>query len=153
MESPRNPQELQDIINYTFKDRELLIRALTTAAYANEHEIPEEKTMDSLATLGDAVIDVIVIQSLIDTGEITSKDLTEEKVKHVKNSALPELASGINLIEFVRWGEGQKKEEHWNSDHLMSNCLESLIAAVYLDSGRDMNLTAAVFGRIEKLSR
>ncbi|MFA5396384.1 MAG: ribonuclease III domain-containing protein [Methanogenium sp.] len=156
LKSPRDQQELQERIGYFFKDSdsERLRNALTTRAYANEHNITPEKTMESFQTLGDALIDVIVLQNLINKKKCyTPEDLTDSLSEVVRNAALPPLAEAINLIEFVRWGNGQIKEEHWKTDDLVSDCLESLIGAVYLDSGQNMEVTAGVYDRIEKLAR
>ena len=150
--SPRDLQELQALIGYSFNDLEILRDALTTPAYANEHEITADRSMNRFKTLGDAIIDVIVIQNLIDAEKSTPQELTEEKIEKVRNSALPRLADAIELREYIQWGKGQIKQEHYNSEHLASDCLESLIGAVYFDSGWEMKVTAGVYKRIEKLS-
>ena len=156
MESPRDQQELQELqelIGYSFNKSEILLDALRTRAYANEHNITEKKIMNRFQTLGDALIDVIVIQKLLSIGEYTPGNLTKGKIKQVRNTELPTLARAINLVKYIQWGKGQIKEKDWNSDRLMSNCLESLIGAVYLHSERDMEVTARVYERIENLTR
>lgn len=152
MENPRDLSELQELIGYTFRNPELLRQALTTTSYANENPNSSDRTMTAFSTLGDAVINVVVIQSLMDKGLVSKGEITKGKVKLVKNAALPDLVERIQLIEFVRWGKGQKKQEHWNSDHLASDCLEVLMGAVYLDSDRKMNVVAEVYKTIEEFS-
>ena len=58
-------KDLQKLIGYRFKSRKNLKDALTRGAYLNEHPSDKEKLMDPLATLGDAILDaVVVLQTL-----------------------------------------------------------------------------------------
>ena len=60
-------QELFDKIGCTIEET-LLEQALCRTAYARENAVPLSRTMDYLAVLGDAVIEISVIQSIIDAG-------------------------------------------------------------------------------------
>ena len=53
--------KLYEKIGYTFKNEAYLDHAMTRTAYAREHETPMNETMDSLAVLGDAVLDLVMI--------------------------------------------------------------------------------------------
>ena len=67
----RNPAEIEERTGYTFQDRSLLERALTRLAYTLEAGLPARSHMDALATLGDAVINVVVVEAVVMGGEPT----------------------------------------------------------------------------------
>jgi ribonuclease-3 len=128
-------KELEKSIGYRFADEGLLRRALTRRSYANENDLPENDHMDALATLGDAVLDLLVISRLIERGGYDKGAISTEKMDIVNMTRLRRHAEDLRLEEFVRWGKGEDAGHVWTSGRVLAECLESLVGALYLDAG------------------
>ena len=141
----RDPREIEERIGYAFRDRSLLLRALTRLAYTLEAGLPPETHMDALATLGDAVINVAVVEAVVATGAHDKGAITNRKMNLVNMSRLRSLAEDLDLADHVRWGKGEAAQRVWTSGRVLAECLEALIGAVYLDGG--MEAAAGVLRR------
>ncbi|MDG6256537.1 MAG: ribonuclease III domain-containing protein [Methanomicrobiaceae archaeon] len=122
-------------MGYSFTDPRLLTRALTRLAYAGEQGFGPAAHMDALATLGDAVIDVVVIQSLVAVGEHDKGLITTKKTNCVNMTVLRRLAEQMSVEDYVYWGKGEEAQAVWRSGRVLAECMEALIGAVYLDGG------------------
>ena len=122
-------------IGYTFANEELLLHALTRTAYARENELSMSETMDSLAVLGDAVLDLIVIRKLIEEGEFDKGEITRKKIDLVNMTVVRRLAEDIGLPAYMRWGKGELRMQIWTSGRVSAECFEALMGAAYLDGG------------------
>lgn len=131
----RDPGEIEERIGYVFRDRSLLLRALTRLAYTLEAGLPLDAHMDALATLGDAVINVVVVEAAVAGGAHDKGAITNKKMNLVNMSRLRSLAEDLNLADYVRWGKGEATQGVWTSGRVLAECLEALIGAVYLDGG------------------
>jgi len=130
-----NYSDLYTKIGYTFTNVDLLLHALTRTAYARENELSMSDTMDSLAVLGDAVLDLIVIRQLIEEGEFDKGEITRKKIDLVNMTVVRRLAEDIGLPEYMRWGKGEIRMQIWTSGRVSAECFEALIGAAYLDGG------------------
>ena len=144
--SRRNPGEVEERIGYTFRGRALLTRALTRLAYALEAGLPPDAHMDALATLGDAVINVAVVEAVVTDGAHDKGAITNKKMNLVNMTRLRALAEDLDLADYVRWGKGEAAQKVWTSGRVLAECLEALIGAVYLDGG--MSAAAGVLRRL-----
>ena len=133
-------------IGYIFRDRSLLLRALTRLAYSLEMGLPLDTHMDALATLGDAVINVAVVEALVAEGAYDKGAISNKKMNLVNMTRLRGLAESLDLEEYVRWGKGESVQAVWTSGRVLAECLEALIGAVYLDGG--MSAAAGVLRRL-----
>ena len=139
-------RRLEERIGYAFTDRTLLLRALTRLAYALETGLPPAAHMDALATLGDAVINVVVVEAVVAGGAHDKGAITNRKMNLVNMSRLRALAEDLDLADHVRWGKGEAAQRVWTSGRVLAECLEALIGAVYLDGG--MEAAAGVLRRL-----
>ncbi|MCT8336037.1 ribonuclease III [Methanoculleus sp. Afa-1] len=142
----RDPREIEERIGYAFRERSLLLRALTRLAYTLEAGLPPDAHMDALATLGDAVINVAVVEAVVATGAHDKGAITNRKMNLVNMSRLRSLAEDLDLADHVRWGKGEAAQRVWTSGRVLAECLEALIGAVYLDGG--MEAAAGVLRRL-----
>lgn len=133
--------KLESIIGHSFKDPKLLERAVTHRSWAHEnlHNVSDEAVRDhdneSLEFVGDSVLGLIVAEQLFKRHKKASEgDLTLMKHKLVSGSALAEVADGIGLGEFIRLGAGEKKVGRKKTS-LLTNTLEAVLGAVFLDAG------------------
>lgn len=129
-----NPS-LQDRIEYTFFSLELLQRALTRKAYALEQGLSDDAHMDALATLGDAVIELVILTWLVRSGGSDKGDISVLKMDLVNMSSLRKRAEEMSLYSDIHWGIGEKRMHIWTSGRVLAECFEALIGAVYLDGG------------------
>jgi len=143
-----NYQTLYEEIDYIFKDTTYLKYALTRTAFARENGIPLTETMDYLAVLGDAVLDVVVISSIIDTGECDKGEITRLKMNMVNMSVFRHFAESISLSSYVRWGAGEERMRIWESGRVAAECFESLCGAAYLDGG--ISAVKQIFEKVSK---
>jgi ribonuclease-3 len=138
----RKPELLEQRIGYSFEDRSLLARALTTVSKANEkrkdgEQLPYDENQEALATLGDGAIRLLVVEWLILEKHMNKKgSISKVTGDLVSRTHLGLLAEKLALEEFVLWGEGEFIREEWHrSTKMLAECLEALVGAVFLDGG------------------
>ena len=126
----------KEIIHYQFSHPEILRHARTRRQYYQGKRSKEKNdTMKPLATLGDAVLDLIVIKRLYKGGERDEGRLSQDKEKEVKKQKTFALAKSLHYEKYIRWGKGEKKAKTWNSGPAtFDTCIEALIGAVFLDA-------------------
>ncbi len=128
--------DIQQRIGYTFSDPELLERALTHKSYANENKVPYHN--ERMEFLGDSVLNLIVSEYLMKTcPDSTEGALSRLRASVVSEPALAGVAREIGLGNHLLLGKGEEQTGGRNKDSLLADCLEALIASVYLDRGMD----------------
>jgi ribonuclease III len=128
-------EALEERIGYRFADRAHPGRALTRLAYAAEQHLRDDQDMDALATLGDAVIDLLVIDDLLRGGVTRKGEITVSKVRVVNMSVLRAVAESLDLAPLVLWGKGEEAQQVWISGRVLAECCEAVVGAVFLDGG------------------
>lgn len=135
MAETHSPHDLQKFLDYTFEYPEILDEALTRRAYLNDQQKKEAVDMSPLATLGDAVLNVVVIDHFFQKDVRTKGNLTDSKIRHVKRERTRAFAELHNLQKFVQWGKGEGQDGIWTKgDKALDTVTEALIGAVYLDA-------------------
>ena len=125
-------------IKHTFKDRELLTKALTHKTYAFEAKTPIEFN-ERLELLGDSILGFIVAEQLYKTNKYFSEgELTRRRSQLVNNSFLADKAKELGIGKILYLGKGEEKQNGSENKTNLANALEALIGAVYLDS--DINI-------------
>ena len=128
--------DIQQRIGYTFNDPELLTRALTHKSYANENKVLTHN--ERMEFLGDAVLNLIVSEFLMKTcPDSTEGDLSRLRAAVVSEPALAQIAREIGLGSHLLLGRGEEQTGGRNKASLLADCLEALIASIYLDAGKD----------------
>jgi ribonuclease-3 len=135
MTANKDPNELQNLIKYYFANQEILKKALTRRAHLSDRHVSLDENMDPLATLGDAVLDVIVIQRIYEQGENKKGKITESKIKQTRGERTQAFAKKHCLREYVQWGKGEDKiEVSTKGAKALDTVTEALIGAAYLDA-------------------
>jgi ribonuclease-3 len=128
--------DIQQRIAHTFQDVELLARALTHKSYANENRVPYHN--ERMEFLGDAVLSLVVSEYLMKAcPDSTEGDLSRFRAAVVSEPALAAVSREIGLGDYLLLGKGEDQTGGRNKDSLLADCLEALIASVYLDAGID----------------
>jgi ribonuclease-3 len=129
--------DLERKIEYTFRDKEILLRALTHRSYS--HETPERVIRDNetLEFLGDSILGFIISELLFDTYSDRYTEGLMSKVKSyiISTEILSLKAREIDLGSNLLLGRGEEKTGGRGKRSLLANTFEALIAAIYLDGG------------------
>lgn len=131
-------KELENLIGYKFNDEKLLKTAMTHSSYANDILGDNHKSNERLEFLGDALLDAVVGEMLYKRfPERDEGFLTKLRADIVCEKALGNAALKMGLNKYLLLGKGEEQKGGRNKLSIVSDSVESLIAAVYLDSGKD----------------
>lgn len=131
-------EELEELIDYKFKDKSLLKLALTHSSYGHEVMIHKHGPRDNerLEFLGDAVLELVSSEYLYKLYEsIPEGRLSKLRASLVCEPTLAECARSIRLNEFLLLGKGEKQNKGDERDSIVSDAFEAVIGAIYLDGG------------------
>ncbi len=130
--------KLEEKISYHFHDDRLLRRALTHSSYANEMRINRYGDYERLEFLGDAVLELVSSDFLYRERQETAEgDLTKLRASMVCEPALAYCAREFALEQFILLGKGEEATGGRNRDSIVSDVMEALIGAIYLDGGME----------------
>ncbi|MDR1947693.1 MAG: ribonuclease III [Desulfovibrio sp.] len=127
--------QLQEAIPYRFTQVKLLHVALTHTSYANEGQNGEEHN-ERLEFLGDAVLELCVSENLFNARPGAREgELTAARSCLVNQESLAAKARDIGLDRHIRLGKGEEAQGGRDRDSLLSDALEALLGAIFLDGG------------------
>ena len=128
--------KLEERIEYHFKDKSLLKQALTHSSYANEQKIRKNKDYERLEFLGDAVLELISSEFLFhENQDMPEGKLTKMRSSLVCEPSLAYCAKEIELGSFMLLGKGEEATGGRLRESIISDVMEALIGALYLDGG------------------
>ena len=128
--------ELEKRIGYSFQDKKLLEHAMIHSSYANEHHLGKLGCNERLEFLGDAVLEVVSSDFLFRTfPEMPEGDMTKTRASLVCEPTLAFCAQEIDLGGFLLLGKGEDATGGRGRDSVVSDAMEALIGAIYLDGG------------------
>ena len=123
-------------LGYIFLNKELLIRALTTKAFALEEKHKKYRKCDDqevYCILGDAILKAILVELLMERGYNSRGTITQKKSELENRVNLGNFLQELGLASSIRFGVGEKKQNNDRNPSILGETLEALIAAVYLD--------------------
>ena len=133
---PKKPEQLQEVLHYTFKNPALLRIAMTHTSFANESKVPSTHN-ERLEFLGDSVLSVVVADYLFHHSMRPEGELTRMRASLVSEEALFQFAQEIHLGDYLRLGRGEDLGGGRSRPSVVSDAFEALIAALYLDGGME----------------
>lgn len=126
--------ELEKLIHYSFEDTTILREALTHKSYSGEHKAVRHN--ERLEFLGDSILGAIVANYLyIHCPHSEEGVLSKIKSNLVSRHNLYLWAKKLDLGRFMRLGHGELATGGRQRDSILSNAMEALVGAVYLDGG------------------
>ncbi len=134
-----NLDRLQERLGYTFGDRSVLLQSLTHKSFG--HEFFQDRPIalrdnERLEFLGDAILDVVVSDILLETFPSSNEGhLSKMRAAVVNEKTLAMLAKMLALQNYVRLGKGEAQTGGYEKASILSSTLEAVIAAIYLDGG------------------
>lgn len=136
MEKKVNLKELEKIIGYYFQNNDLLKQAMTHSSYANEKRLKARDNNERLEFLGDAVLELITSDFLYKKYKIKPEgDLTKMRASIVCEQTLSICTKEIRLGDFLFLGKGEDLTGGRERNSILSDAMEALIGAIYLDGG------------------
>ncbi|MEO1428767.1 MAG: ribonuclease III domain-containing protein [Cyanobacteria bacterium J06632_19] len=133
---PQDILSVEQRLGYTFKDKGLLIRALTRKAFAQEQKQRSKNCEDQevFRILGDAVLKAILVEMLIEKGYDSRDKITNKKIDLEKRENLGKMFQEIGIAPFIRFGIGEQKQGISTQSSVLGETFEALVAAVHVDT-------------------
>ena len=122
-------------IGYKFKDRALLVTALTHSSFANESH-GRAQSYERLEFLGDSILGFVTAEFLYGTfPELPEGKLTKKRASLVCEKSLCGFTRSFGAGELLRLSHGEQQSGGKDRPSILADVFESITAAIYLDSG------------------
>lgn len=129
-------QSLERALAYHFRNPHLLEEALRHRSYVNEHPQSDGRDNERLEFLGDAVLSLVVSHILMQKfPEMTEGGLSRTRARLVNETHLARVARTLELGSCIELGRGEAQTGGSDKPSILSDTLEAVLAAVYLDGG------------------
>lgn len=120
---------LQRKLGYTFTNIDFLQLALTHRSASGKHN-------ERLEFLGDSILSFVIADALYHQfPKVDEGDMSRMRASLVRGNTLAELAREFELGEYLRLGPGELKSGGFRRESILSDTVEAIIGAVYLDTG------------------
>lgn len=132
--------QLEQILDYQFRDSNLLAQAMTHRSWAHE-QVPSQRDArnlhnEALEFLGDSILGLIVAEYLFRAyPQATEGELSRMKHRLVSSPTLAKASTDLGLGEFVRFGRGEERSGGRRKRALLADVFEAVIGAIFLDGG------------------
>lgn len=131
-----NGRELERKIGYCFRDKRMIRQAMCHSSYANEHRTEGIHDNERLEFLGDAVLEVVSSDFLYhEYPDMPEGKMTRLRASIVCEPTLALCAREIDLGSYLLLGKGEIHTGGRYRDSIVSDAMEALIGAIYLDGG------------------
>ena len=128
--------KLEQGLGYTFRNKALLENALTHSSYANENRERHLPDNERLEVLGDSILGFVVAEYLYrNFPDKPEGELTRIRADLVCERNLAEAAATIELGSYLLLGHGEEQGGGRKRDSIVSDAMESVIAASFMDGG------------------
>lgn len=128
--------ELEKVIGYEFRQKGLLRQALTHSSFANEKHMKKLSDNERLEFLGDAVLEVVSSEFLYrNYPKLPEGDLTKLRASIVCEPTLALCTREMDLGRHLFLGKGENQTGGRMRKSILSDALEAVIGAIYLDGG------------------
>lgn len=130
--------ELEKKLGHSFINKNLLKRALIRRAYALERKqkFSEDcEDQEVFCIVGDAVLQLILIDKLFELGYETREKMTTKKIELVRKETLATISNEMGVGSHILLGIGEKKLQAETQPRVLAETQEALIGAIFLDVG------------------
>lgn len=147
----RNIVNFEKKIQYRFNNKENLILALTHSSYANEYRSEKLVSNERLEFLGDSVLSVVISENIYNNySHLTEGEMTKFRANVVCEISLENCANNLNIGQFLLLGKGEENTGGRKRTSILSDAVEALIGAIYIDGGFD-NAKIFVLTQMKKI--
>ena len=141
---------LEETLEYTFTDRSLLETALTHTSYV-KGDGKRQTHNERLEFLGDAVLELCVSEHLfLQQPQLQEGAMTRHRARLVCEQALYSAATALGIPEHLRLGNGEEITGGRKKPSIVSDALEAVLGAIYLDGGL-INARRVIIERVIRL--
>ncbi len=131
-------RELESKIGHSFKNKALLQTALTHSSYANERHDSACVSYERLEFLGDSILSLVTAEFLYShSPALPEGRMTRLRAELVCEQSLHGTAKQLGIGRCMRLGKGEEHSGGRERPSILADMVESIIAAIYLDSGMD----------------
>ena len=128
-------EALEKKLDYRFRDSMLLNTALTHSSYANEHHCASNERLEFV---GDSVLGMVTAAYLYQRfPELPEGKMTRLRAELVCEQSLYEVAEKLGLGQQLLLGRGEESSGGRSRPSILADCVEAVIAAVFLDGGME----------------
>lgn len=125
-------EEFEEKIGYQFKDRHLLVEAMTHPSCTSR----SNKNYQRFEFLGDSIISMILAEILIKRYQSEQEGNLSKRLAHlVSGDCIWQVAIDIGVDKLIVLSKGEESLGGRENKRNLENAMEALIAAIYLDSG------------------
>ena len=136
MNSQEAVDNIEEKLGYTFKNKNLLLEALTHSSYTNEMRINKRNHYERLEFLGDAVLELLSSEFLFEKfPDVPEGGLSKKRASMVCEQSLAICARSMNLGDYLFFGKGEDAAGGRNKDSILADVTEAILGAIYLDGG------------------
>lgn len=156
---------IEQKIGYTFKDKSLITQAFTRSSFCNEHKSRGGRgyiSNEVLEFFGDSVLSTALISMMLrDKTEryehgvytqLREGDFSNIRSKLSDKRNLSKSMAMLGLQKYLRMGGGDAKLGIENEPSVMEDLFESIVGAVYIDCGMDMQRVIGVVANMLDVS-
>ena len=125
--------KLEQNIGYTFKNINLLKKALTHTSYAYENKV---QSNEKLEFLGDSILEFVSSKYIYNNyPKLKEGEMTKVRATVVCEESLHKIAQKHNFSDFLYLGKSEAMHQGNRKVAIMADSVEAVIAAIYFDSG------------------
>jgi len=125
----KSPGPLAKSLGHVFNDPTLLLQALT-------HRSAGSRNNERLEFLGDAVLGSVIAAELYQRyPQAKEGELSRLRSNLVRGESLATIANSLDLGQYLKLGAGERKSGGHRRDSILSDAMEALFGAIYLDAG------------------
>ncbi|MBU0661586.1 ribonuclease III [Patescibacteria group bacterium] len=130
---------LEEKIGIPFVNKDLIVQALVHRSFLNENRDFPLAHNERLEFLGDAVLELVVTESLFEGYLNPEGELTNWRAALVNAKMCARVAREIDMEEYLFLSHGESKDTSIKArDYILANVIEAIIGAIYIDQGWDM---------------
>ena len=138
---------LEKTLGYAFKNRALLVTAVTNPSYRSDHTAENVEDNQRLEFLGDAVFGLLSAQQVFERyADEDEGGLTVRRSHVASGRALAELARRIGLGRYLRLGKGDEAAGGRDKDKSLTDAMEAVFGAAWCDGG--LKAVKAIFAKL-----
>ncbi len=133
---PIDLKPLEKILQYTFKNKQLLLLSVKHRSYLSITNENEYNSNERLELLGDAVLELITTDYLYHRFKTEDEGLLSQKRSIlVSRLVLGKIAAELELGDFLLLNKGEEKTGGRTRPSNLANLFEAVLGAIYLDGG------------------
>ena len=127
-----NFSKLEELLGYKFKNKELVLEALTHKSCKKEYN------NERLEFLGDAVLDLVVGEYLYNKFPKTAEgNLSKLRASLVNEKGFEKLAKLLDLGVYIQISQAEENNRGRHKASILANAFEAIMGCIYLESGLD----------------